>query len=73
MRVLGTVRELLEASTASANRGSRTEESDGAYWCDDCSERLLDNEVEGESPPACPSCGKPMTFERSPGSTGCAC
>lgn len=73
MSVIGTVREILEASTSSPNRGSGTEESKGAYWCNDCSERILDLDVEGDDPPACPECGDEMTFERSAGSTGCAC
>jgi DNA-directed RNA polymerase subunit RPC12/RpoP len=41
--------------------------------CHDCSERVLDIDVEGDEPPTCPDCGEEMTFERSPGSTGCAC
>jgi hypothetical protein len=32
-----------------------------------------DFEVDGEATPDCPDCGDPMEFERSPGSTGCAC
>jgi len=74
MSVLNTVKEVLQASTQNTNRGSDvTEESKGAYWCHDCSERTLDLDVEGEGAPACPSCGDEMEFERSAGSTGCAC
>jgi rubrerythrin len=74
MGILGTVREVLEASTESANRGDVTEDaSKGAYWCDDCGERIRDVDVEGEATPACPSCGDEMRFERSHTSTGCAC
>ncbi len=73
MSVLGTVKEILRASTASPNRGDGVETSDGAYWCYDCEERVLDLDVEGESAPECPQCGDPMAFERSVGSTGCAC
>jgi Zn finger protein HypA/HybF involved in hydrogenase expression len=74
MSVLNTVKEVLQASTQSTNRGSDVgSESKGAYWCHDCSERILDVDVDGEDPPACPSCGDEMTFERSAGSTGCAC
>jgi DNA-directed RNA polymerase subunit RPC12/RpoP len=73
MSVLGTVREFLEASTSSPNRGDDTRESKGAYWCTDCAERVLDLDVEGDGPPDCPSCGEAMAFERSVGSTGCAC
>ncbi|MFC7097326.1 hypothetical protein [Halobaculum marinum] len=73
MGLLGTLTETLKASTESPNRGDGTEESAGAYWCHDCDERLLDLDVEGEEAPSCPDCGDEMTFERSPGSTGCAC
>ncbi|WP_254273678.1 hypothetical protein [Haloarcula marina] len=74
MSVLTTVKEILRASTQSANRGSVTDEtSKGAYWCDDCGERIRDIEVEGEEAPECPSCGDEMRFERSATSTGCAC
>jgi rubrerythrin len=73
MGVLGTVKEVLAASTESPNRGDATQSSEGAYWCHDCDERILDLDVEGEGPPSCPSCGDEMAFERSKGSTGCAC
>ncbi|WP_332897428.1 hypothetical protein [Haladaptatus sp. CMSO5] len=73
MGLLDTLKETFEASTQSTNRGGGTRESKGAYWCHDCAERILDLNVEGETPPACPACGDDMAFERSPGSTGCAC
>ena len=74
MSVLSTVKEILGASTQNPNRGSNPKrESKGAYWCHDCSERILDLDVDGEDPPECPSCGDEMAFERSAGSTGCAC
>jgi Zn finger protein HypA/HybF involved in hydrogenase expression len=74
MGLLGTIRDTLQASTQSANRGDITEtDSEGAFWCHDCDERLRDVAVEGEGPPTCPSCGDEMTFERSVGTTGCAC
>ncbi|MFB6127290.1 MAG: hypothetical protein ABEJ79_08390 [Halolamina sp.] len=85
MGLLGTLKETLEASTQSTNRGTGTQQSKGAYWCHDCDERLLDLDVEVEGElkgeagdesdvsPACPDCGEEMEFERSPGSTGCAC
>jgi rubrerythrin len=73
MSVLSTVKELLEASTQNPNRGGGASDSEGAYWCHDCAERVPDVDVEGEAPPACPDCGDEMTFERSAGSTGCAC
>lgn len=74
MGVLGTVKDILQASHQSPNRGDSTEkQSKGAYWCNDCSERILDLDVDGETPPACPECGDEMEFERSAASTGCAC
>lgn len=73
MGLFGTIKETLEASTQNPNRGDGVQESKGAYWCTDCSERILDLDVEGDDPPACPSCGDEMEFERSAGSTGCAC
>ena len=73
MSVLNTVKDILQASNQSANRGGGKAESKGAYWCHDCSERILDLDVEGDEPPACPSCGEEMEFERSVGATGCAC
>jgi len=74
MSVLTTVKEILRASSQNANRGSEVEtESKGAYWCHDCGERTLDTDVEDDGTPSCPSCGDGMEFERSAGSTGCAC
>lgn len=74
MSVLSTVKEILQASTESANRGDVTEEtSKGAYWCDDCDERIREVDVESEESPNCPTCGDEMRFERSHSSTGCAC
>jgi Zn finger protein HypA/HybF involved in hydrogenase expression len=74
MSLLGTVKDVLKASTESANRGDVTAEtSEGSYWCHDCAERIQDVEWDGEGTPDCPECGDEMTFERSPDSTGCAC
>lgn len=74
MSILSTVKDIMEASDQSPNRGDTTgEQSKGAYWCYDCKERLLDLDVDGDTPPACPSCGAEMEFDRSAGSTGCAC
>lgn len=74
MGLIGTVREVLSASTRSPNRGGgRTADSAGAYWCDDCGERIRDADVAGEAPPSCPQCGDEMRFERSAATTGCAC
>jgi len=73
MGLLGTISEVFEASTQTTKRGDVTEESEGTYWCHDCAERVRDVEVEGEEPPTCPSCGDEMEFERSKGTSGCAC
>lgn len=73
MSVLSTVRDILEASTQNPNRGGAEEVSKGAYWCDDCSVRIRDVEVEGDGTPDCPECGDEMRFERSAAATGCAC
>ncbi len=74
MSLLGTVKDVVNASSQNPNRGDSSEpESEGAYWCTDCGERIRDVEVSGETPPECPSCGDEMTFERSAASTGCAC
>jgi Zn finger protein HypA/HybF involved in hydrogenase expression len=73
MELFSTVKKTLAASTQSTDRGKGTNESKGAYWCHDCAERIPDFEVDGEATPDCPECGDAMAFERSPGSTGCAC
>lgn len=73
MSVFATVKEFLLASSESPNRGDSLEaESKGAYWCVDCNHRLRDVDAEGDDP-NCPECGGEMRFERSMGSTGCAC
>jgi len=46
------------------------DDSKGAYWCDDCDNRIRDVDIEGE--PDCPDCGDEMRFERSTG-RDCAC
>ncbi|WP_435177391.1 zinc-ribbon domain-containing protein [Halorussus sp. AFM4] len=74
MGIIGTAKEMLRASTESADRGDgAAERSKGAYWCHDCDERIRDVEVAGDDAPTCPECGDEMEFERSPSSTGCAC
>jgi DNA-directed RNA polymerase subunit RPC12/RpoP len=69
MSLLDTVRDAFEGR-ASRDTG---QQSEGAYWCHDCSERILDLNVEGDAPPDCPDCGDEMAFERSPDSGDCAC
>ena len=72
MGIVNTVREILEASSQSPNRGDRSDTPKGAYWCNDCTERIPAAEADAE-PPGCPSCGEEMKFERSMDSTSCAC
>ncbi|GAA0458597.1 zinc-ribbon domain-containing protein [Halococcus dombrowskii] len=74
MGFTNTIKETLQASTESANRGGgKGDGSKDAYWCHDCAERVRDVDVKGEEPPDCPDCGAMMEFERSPSTTGCAC
>ncbi|MFC7176745.1 hypothetical protein [Halosegnis marinus] len=72
MGLLRSVSEALRASGQSTNRGEGAGEVEGAYWCHDCGERVADASADDETPD-CPDCGDAMAFERSPGSTGCAC
>ncbi len=72
MGIVNTVREILEASTQSSDRGGGTNTPKGSYWCHDCTERVPAADA-GSEPPTCPSCGEEMDFERSVGTTGCAC
>ncbi|WP_135535006.1 hypothetical protein [Halostella pelagica] len=74
MGVIDTIADVLEASSESPHRGGADgDSSDGAYWCHDCDERIRDVDVAGDGTPDCPECGEAMEFERSVGSTGCAC
>jgi len=73
MGLLGTIRDALAASTESPNRGDATSSTRGSYWCHDCAERIPARDVADDASPTCPECGDEMEFERSPGSTGCAC
>ena len=72
MEIVDTVREILKASSQTTNRGSGTGTPKGAYWCNDCTERIPAAEASDE-PPSCPSCDEEMELERSPGTTSCAC
>ncbi len=69
MGLLGTIAEAFAGSSSA----TATDGSSGAYWCHDCQERIRDVDVEGETPPDCPSCGDEMAFERSTGTASCAC
>ena len=73
MGFVSTLKAMLVAANQSTDRSGTGRESNGGYWCHDCSGRILALDVEGEDPPSCPSCGDEMELERSPGSTGCAC
>lgn len=50
----------------------KSEQPIESYWCYDCGERLLADEVDTDTP-GCPSCGEPMEYERSTGTVDCAC
>lgn len=71
MPLLESVRDLLAGS--GSTRNATASETVGAFWCHDCNERIPKADVSGEEPPECPSCGREMAFERSPGSGSCAC
>ena len=74
MSVLTTLKDIWSASTESPDRDDLgVKQSKGAYWCDDCAERLSEVEVEGGKTPTCPDCGERMEFEPSPPTTGCGC
>ena len=70
MGFIGTLTEALRASSQAAPGGETA--SKGAYWCDDCDVRVRDVDLDDEEA-RCPECGDEMRFERSPGSSGCAC
>lgn len=71
MSLLQTVRDLFEGPGTATRRP--TDESKGAYWCHHCDERIRDVDVAGSEPSDCPGCGDTMEFERSVGTSGCAC
>ena len=68
--------ESMKTVLASPTPKSRPDDgSKGAYWCDDCSVRIRDIDLEQEltdGEPTCPDCGDEMRFERSSG-RDCAC
>lgn len=65
--------ESVKDAVTQARPPDQDQGSKGAWWCMDCSERLLDIEVNGEEAPTCPGCGEAMEWERSPDGPGCAC
>lgn len=72
MGIIDTVSEIVSDMEPERDVDDTTE-SKGAYWCDDCSVRIRDVEVNGDGPPDCPECGGTMRFERIPDSGSCAC
>lgn len=70
MSVLDVVKDVVRRAEAEA--GSKGTGSKGAYWCDECGERIPDIDVSGEGTPACPTCGEEMRFERN-APDHCAC
>ena len=65
MGVFETVKAVLASTNDRPDNGST-----GAYWCDDCNNRIRDVDLDGE--PTCPDCGAEMRFERATG-RDCAC
>ncbi len=79
MGLIDTVTDALAASTQRAPGDTGGDGSEGSYWCDDCTVRVRDVEVDDrgidrddDGVPRCPDCGDSMRFERASGS-GCAC
>ena len=62
--------DTLTAVFASSSTDRPDDGSKGAYWCDDCDNRIRDVDTEYE--PTCPDCGDEMRFERTTG-RDCAC
>ena len=63
MGVLETVKAVVASTSDRPDDGST-----GAYWCDDCNNRIRDVDDE----PTCPDCGAEMRFEPATG-RDCAC
>jgi predicted amidophosphoribosyltransferase len=68
MSFIETVKDALTEQPAAKSQPD--DGSKGAYWCDDCNNRIRDINLEGE--PVCPDCGEEMRFERATG-RDCAC
>jgi DNA-directed RNA polymerase subunit RPC12/RpoP len=71
---MGLIDNVRDAFASPSPKGRPDDGSEGAYWCDDCDNRLRDVELDVEpgEDVACPDCGEPMRFERSSG-RDCAC
>lgn len=71
---MGLIDSVKDAFASPSPKGRPDDGSKGAYWCDDCSNRIRDVELDvdpGEDVD-CPDCGETMRFERSSG-RDCAC
>lgn len=78
MGLIDTIGDALTRSSRDA-AGDGDDGPAGSYWCDDCTVRVLDRDVDAEGldrdadgVPRCPDCDEPMRFERT-GGPGCAC
>lgn len=76
---MGIIDAVSSAFAPDTDTAEASEQSDGAYWCDDCGVRVRDVAVDEEGldrdaagTPLCPDCGESMRFERATGSS-CAC
>jgi len=68
MSLMDTVKSALAGGPSA--KSTPDDGSKGAYWCDDCNNRIRDVDLEGD--PVCPDCGAEMRFERATG-RDCAC
>jgi predicted RNA-binding Zn-ribbon protein involved in translation (DUF1610 family) len=68
MSFIDSVKDALVAGPSAKSQPD--DGSKGAYWCDDCDNRIRDVDLEGE--PVCPDCGEEMRFKRATG-RDCAC
>lgn len=70
---VGLIDSVKRALESPSPKGRPDDGSKGAYWCDDCDNRLRDVELDVEPKKAvCPDCGEEMRFGRSSG-RDCAC
>ena len=76
---MGIIDAVSSAFAPDTDTAEASEQSDGAYWCDDCGVRVRDVDVADEGldlnddgTPECPDCGDAMRFEKSH-ADGCAC
>lgn len=76
---MGIIDVVSSAFAPDTENVAASEQSDGAYWCDDCGVRVRDVDVDDDGlaladdgTPECPDCGDEMRFERSH-ADDCAC